>query len=66
MAPSPARRSARSSTRSCAAALLTSETFSHFQLVIAGALLLVIVLFAPGGLMGWIYRRWPRCAEVLQ
>ena len=35
--------------------LLTSEYLSHFQLVIAGALLLVIVLFAPGGLMGWLY-----------
>ena len=35
--------------------LLTSDTFANFQLVIAGALLLVIVLFAPGGLMGWLY-----------
>ena len=32
--------------------LLTSESFSHFQLVIAGALLLTIVLFVPGGLLG--------------
>ena len=40
--------------------LLTSDTFSNFQLVIAGVLLLVIVLFAPGGLMGWLYARWPR------
>ncbi len=46
--------------------LLTSQTFSHFQLVIAGALLLAIVLFAPGGLMGWIYRRWPRLRRVLE
>ena len=46
--------------------LLTSETFSHFQLVIAGALLLVIVLFFPGGFMGWIYRRWPRLRRVLE
>jgi len=46
--------------------LLTSETFSNFQLVIAGALLLVIVLFAPGGLMGWIYGRWPRLRKVLE
>ena len=30
--------------------LLTSETFSNFQLVIAGALLLMIVLFFPTGL----------------
>ncbi|MGH6797773.1 MAG: branched-chain amino acid ABC transporter permease [Roseiarcus sp.] len=46
--------------------LLTSETFSNFQLVLAGALLLVIVLFAPGGLMGWIYGRWPRLRKVLE
>jgi len=30
-----------------------------WQLVIAGALLLLIVLFAPGGLMGFIHRKWP-------
>jgi len=40
--------------------LLTAESFSHFQLVIAGALLLLIVLFVPGGLMGFIHRRLPR------
>jgi branched-chain amino acid transport system permease protein len=39
--------------------LLVAETFSHFQLVIAGALLLLIVLFVPGGLMGWIHQKWP-------
>ena len=44
--------------------LLTAEAFSHFQLVIAGALLLLIVLFVPGGLMGFIHRRWPRMREV--
>ncbi|CAK0750437.1 hypothetical protein CCP1ISM_3920002 [Azospirillaceae bacterium] len=46
--------------------LLTSPTFSSFQLVIAGALLLVTVLFVPGGLMGWLYRRWPRLRGVLE
>jgi branched-chain amino acid transport system permease protein len=46
--------------------LLTSETFSHFQLVIAGALLLAIVLFAPGGLMGLLYRLWPRLRSFLE
>ncbi|HUK08517.1 MAG TPA: branched-chain amino acid ABC transporter permease [Stellaceae bacterium] len=46
--------------------LLTSDTFSNFQLVIAGALLLIIVLFAPGGLMGWIHERWPRLRRVLE
>jgi branched-chain amino acid transport system permease protein len=46
--------------------LLTSESFSNFQMVISGALLLVIVLFAPGGLMGWLYARWPRLRGVLE
>lgn len=46
--------------------LLTSETFSNFQLVIAGALLLLIVLFFPSGLMGWIYSRFPRTQKVLE
>ena len=46
--------------------LLTSEAFSHFQLVIAGALLLLIVLFFPSGLMGWIYRQFPRTQKVLE
>jgi branched-chain amino acid transport system permease protein len=46
--------------------LLTSETFSHFQLVVAGGLLLLIVLFVPGGLMGWVYRRWPRLRRILE
>jgi branched-chain amino acid transport system permease protein len=46
--------------------LLTTEAFSHFQLVIAGLLLLGIVLFAPGGLMGFIYRRWPSVRSLLQ
>jgi branched-chain amino acid transport system permease protein len=46
--------------------LLTSETFSNFQLVIAGSLLLLIVLFMPGGLMGWAYGRWPALRKVLE
>jgi branched-chain amino acid transport system permease protein len=46
--------------------LLTTQVFSNFQLVIAGVLLLLIVLFVPGGLMGWIHRRWPRTKRVLE
>jgi ABC-type branched-subunit amino acid transport system permease subunit len=34
--------------------------------VIAGALLLAIVLFAPGGLMGLLYRLWPRLRSFLE
>jgi branched-chain amino acid transport system permease protein len=46
--------------------LLTSPLFSNFQLVIAGALLLIIVLFFPSGLMGWVYSRFPRTQRVLE
>ena len=40
--------------------------FSNFQLVIAGLLLLLIVLFFPSGLMGWVYRRWPAVRKWTQ
>jgi branched-chain amino acid transport system permease protein len=46
--------------------LLTSQTFSHFQLVVSGVLLLVIVLFFPSGLMGFVYSRFPRLQKVLE
>ncbi|WP_097460000.1 branched-chain amino acid ABC transporter permease [Mangrovitalea sediminis] len=46
--------------------LLTSATFSNFHLVIAGALLLLIVLFAPGGLTGWLHERWSLTRRVLE
>ena len=46
--------------------LLTSATFSNFQLVVSGLLLLLIVLFFPGGLMGFIYSRFPRTQKVLE
>jgi branched-chain amino acid transport system permease protein len=46
--------------------LLTSQTFSHFQLVVSGVLLLVIVLFFPSGLMGFVYGRFPRLQKVLE
>jgi branched-chain amino acid transport system permease protein len=46
--------------------LLTAQAFSNFQLVIAGVLLLVIVLFVPGGLIGWVHRRWPRTKRILE
>ena len=46
--------------------LLTSSTFSNFQLVVAGVLLLIIVLFFPSGLMGFIHRRFPRTQKVLE
>jgi branched-chain amino acid transport system permease protein len=46
--------------------LLTSPTVSQLQLVIAGLLLLAMVLFAPGGLIGFIHQRWPRTRNILQ
>ncbi len=46
--------------------LVTSPTFSSFHLIIAGALLLVIVLFAPRGLVGWLHDRWPWLRRVLE
>jgi branched-chain amino acid transport system permease protein len=46
--------------------LLTSASFSNFQLVISGALLLVIVLFFPGGLLGFVYSRFPRLQRIFE
>ncbi|MGH7091867.1 MAG: ABC transporter permease subunit, partial [Stellaceae bacterium] len=46
--------------------LLTSQTFANFQLVTAGLLLLVVVLFLPGGLMGWLHARWPWLRRLLE
>jgi len=46
--------------------LLTSPQLSNFHLVIAGSLLLVVMLFAPGGLIGWVYRLLPRSRKVIE
>jgi len=46
--------------------LLTSEFFSHFHLIIAGGLLLLTVLFVPGGVMGWLYRQCPALRSILE
>jgi branched-chain amino acid transport system permease protein len=46
--------------------LLTSAAISHLQLVIAGFLLLIIVLFAPGGLIGLLHQLWPRTRKMLE
>ncbi len=46
--------------------LLTSPRLSNFHLVIAGGLLLLVVLFAPGGLIGWLYRLVPRARKVIE
>ena len=46
--------------------LLTSERLSNFHLVIAGGMLLVIILFAPDGLIGGFYRWLPRARRILE
>ena len=46
--------------------LLTSPALSNFHLVISGGLLLLVVLFAPGGLIGWLYRLLPRARKVIE
>jgi branched-chain amino acid transport system permease protein len=45
--------------------LLTSPLFKNYQLVIAGALLLLIILFIPAGAIGWLRRRIPVLRKVL-
>ena len=46
--------------------LLTSDPFKSLQLTIAGVLLLLIILFIPNGLIGWLRRRLPKLRSVLE
>ena len=46
--------------------LLTSPKLSNFHLVIAGGMLLIVVLFASGGIIGWLYTFVPRSREVVE
>lgn len=46
--------------------LLTSPLFKNIQLAVAGALLLLIVLFVPAGAVGWLRKRFPALRRVLQ
>lgn len=46
--------------------LLTSPSFTNFHLVITGGLLLIIILFAPEGLIGGFYRWLPSARRVLE
>jgi len=52
-------------------ALLTSDAMigslplKDFQLVIAGLLMLLIILFIPGGLVGWLRQRFARMRRFL-
>ena len=46
--------------------LLTSPIFKNIQLSVAGVLLLLIVLFVPAGVVGWLRHRFPILRRVLQ
>jgi len=46
--------------------LLTSPVFKNLHLAFAGLLLLIIVLFVPAGLIGWLRGRFPRLRRVLE
>ena len=45
--------------------LLVSPLFKDLQLAISGALLLIIVLFIPRGLVGWLRQRYPKVRRLL-
>lgn len=46
--------------------LVTSPIFKNIQLSVAGVLLLIIVLFIPAGVVGWIRNRFPNTRRILQ
>jgi branched-chain amino acid transport system permease protein len=46
--------------------LLVSPLFKNIQLAVAGLLLLIIILFVPAGVVGWLRRRFPRLRRVLE
>ena len=45
--------------------LLISPLFKNIQLAVAGVLLLIIILFVPAGLVGWLRHRFRRLRRVL-
>jgi branched-chain amino acid transport system permease protein len=46
--------------------LLVSPLFKNIQLVVAGVLLLIIILFVPAGVVGWLRSRFPPLRKVLE
>ena len=46
--------------------LLTSFLFKNLHLALSGLVLLLIVLFVPGGVVGWLRGRFPRLRRVLE
>ena len=46
--------------------LLISPIFKNLHLALSGGILLLIVLFVPGGAVGWLRERFPRLRRVLE
>jgi branched-chain amino acid transport system permease protein len=46
--------------------LLTSALFKNLHLALSGLVLLLIVLFVPGGVVGWLRTRFARWRRVLE
>lgn len=46
--------------------LLTSPIFKSLHLAVSGVFLLIIVLFVPAGVVGWIRHRLPRTRRLLE
>ncbi len=45
--------------------LLTNPLFKNLQLAFAGVLLLLIIIFVPSGVIGWIRNRFPKVRRIL-
>jgi branched-chain amino acid transport system permease protein len=45
--------------------LLTNPLFKDIQLAVAGVLLLIIILFIPAGLVGWLRNRFPQLQRMV-
>ena len=46
--------------------LITNPFLANLQLFLAGLLLLIVILFASGGLVGWALKRFPRLRSVVE
>ena len=46
--------------------MLTSPLFKDLHLAVAGAILLLIILFVPAGLAGWLRKFFPRLRGVIE
>jgi branched-chain amino acid transport system permease protein len=46
--------------------LVVSPIFKNIQLAVAGIILLIIVLFVPSGIVGWLRERFPKLRRVLE